>query len=39
MKATDILKQEHELILEMLQIVDAACAKMEEGEKIGRAHV
>jgi len=39
MKATDILKQEHELILEMLQIVDAACAKMEEGEKVDPGHL
>ena len=34
MKATDILRQEHELILVMLQVLDAACARMEEGEKV-----
>ncbi|HQJ72149.1 MAG TPA: hemerythrin domain-containing protein [Spirochaetota bacterium] len=39
MKATDILKQEHELILVMLQILDAACAKMEEGETVNREHL
>lgn len=33
MKATDILKEEHELILVMLQVVDAACGKIESGEK------
>ncbi len=39
MKATDILKQEHELILVMLQILDAACARLEEGEKVNPDHL
>ncbi len=39
MKPTDILKEEHELILVMLQIIDAACARMEEGEKLNPDHL
>ena len=39
MKPTDILKQEHELILLMLQVIDAACARMEEGEKVSHDHL
>lgn len=31
MKPTDILKEEHVLILEMLRVIEAACAKMESG--------
>ena len=34
MKATDILKGEHELIVAMLQVIDAMCAKMESGEHV-----
>lgn len=39
MRPTDILKQEHDLILMMLQIVDAACVRMEEGDKINPDHL
>jgi hemerythrin-like domain-containing protein len=39
MKPTDILKQEHDLILVMLQILDAACARMEEGKKVNPDHL
>lgn len=34
MKATDILKDEHTLILVMLRVIDAACARMESGEHV-----
>lgn len=33
MKPTDILKEEHELILEMLGVIEAACAKIDGGER------
>lgn len=39
MKATDILKEEHELIIIMLQVLDAACGKIEEGMKPDYAHL
>jgi hemerythrin-like domain-containing protein len=39
MRPTDILKQEHDLILVMLQIMDAACARVEEGEKVNPDHL
>jgi len=39
MKATDILKDEHSLILVMLQVVDAACAKMESGEHVDHGDI
>jgi hemerythrin-like domain-containing protein len=39
MKPTDVLKEEHDLILVMLQVLDAACAKMEEGEKVEASHL
>jgi hemerythrin-like domain-containing protein len=39
MKPTDILKDEHLLIVAMLQVIDAACAKMESGEKPDTAHL
>ncbi|HPA73070.1 MAG TPA: hemerythrin domain-containing protein [Spirochaetota bacterium] len=32
MKPIDILKEEHELILVMLRVLDAACSKIEAGE-------
>jgi hemerythrin-like domain-containing protein len=34
MKPTEILKEEHQLILAMLQVIDAACTKLESGEKV-----
>jgi hemerythrin-like domain-containing protein len=33
MKPTDILKEEHELILIMLDIIKAACTKIDKGEQ------
>jgi hemerythrin-like domain-containing protein len=39
MKPTDILREEHELILVMLQIVDAACAKIEDGGNVDGDHI
>lgn len=33
MKPTDILKEEHVLILEMLRVIEAMCAKMDKGER------
>jgi len=39
MKATDILKGEHELIVAMLQVIDAMCAKMESGEHVDHGDI
>lgn len=39
MKPTAILKEEHELILVMLQVVDAACTKIEKGENVSPEHI
>jgi hemerythrin-like domain-containing protein len=39
MKPTDILKKEHELILTMLRIIDSACTKIENGEKVTHDHM
>ncbi|MBP7734391.1 MAG: hemerythrin domain-containing protein [Spirochaetes bacterium] len=39
MKATDILREEHDLILVMLQVVDSACARIEEGEGADPSHL
>ncbi len=39
MKPTDILREEHDLILVMLQVLDAACAKIEEGERVDPEHL
>jgi hemerythrin-like domain-containing protein len=33
MRPTDILKEEHELILEMLKVMEAACARIDRKEK------
>ncbi len=35
MKPIDILKEEHELILEMLRVLNAVCDKIDAGEKPG----
>jgi hemerythrin-like domain-containing protein len=39
MKATAILKEEHELIVAMLQVIDAMCAKMESGEHVDHGDI
>ncbi len=39
MKPTDILREEHELILVMLEIVDEACKKISAGEKARPEHL
>jgi hemerythrin-like domain-containing protein len=38
MKPTEILKEEHQLILSMLQVIDTVCAKLESGEKVKPEH-
>jgi hemerythrin-like domain-containing protein len=39
MKPTDILKEEHELILVMLKIISKVCLKLEAGEKVRTEHL
>lgn len=39
MKPTDILKEEHELILEMLRVVNAACDRIESGVTPDAGHL
>ncbi len=39
MTATEILKEEHALILIMLQVVDAACVGMESGEHVDHGDI
>ena len=39
MKATDILKEEHSLILVMLQVLDTACATMESGGHVDHGDI
>jgi hemerythrin-like domain-containing protein len=38
MKPTEILKEEHQLILTMLQVIDAVCIKLESGETVKLEH-
>jgi hemerythrin-like domain-containing protein len=38
MKPTEILKEEHQIILTMLQVIDAVCTKLESGEKVKLEH-
>ncbi len=39
MTPTAILKEEHTLIVAMLQVIDAACAKLESGEPANTEHL
>jgi len=34
MKPTEILKEEHQLILTMLRVIDVVCTRLESGEKV-----
>lgn len=39
MKPTEILKEEHRLVLVMLQVIDAVCAKLDKGETVDDGHL
>jgi hemerythrin-like domain-containing protein len=39
MKPTEILKEEHRLILIMLKIIEAVCARIDKGEMVDNAHL
>lgn len=39
MKPTEILKEEHQLILVMLKIVEAVCARLDKGEAVDTDHL
>ncbi|HWR84319.1 MAG TPA: hemerythrin domain-containing protein [Candidatus Deferrimicrobium sp.] len=39
MKPTDILKAEHQAILEMLDVIDAVCTKLTSGEAVNPDHL
>jgi len=39
MKATDILKQEHKAILQMLEIINAVCERLQAGQSVNPDHL
>ncbi len=39
MKATEILKEEHKIIKNMLEILDRICEKLEKNEKVNAEHL
>lgn len=39
MKATDLLKEEHQIILKALKILDALCRALEKGQKVPFIHL
>lgn len=39
MKPTDVLKEEHRLVLEMLKVIGAVCAKLDKGEAVDAGHL